>query len=199
MNFQYFLLFFGLMFPLIFSPGPANIVCTMAGIKQGIKKSIPLITGINVVSILYSLLVGFGLDKVLKRYPDLTATLQILGALYLVYLAYKFIKPRPRQADINKTYNFWNGVILQALNPKAFSAQLLMFSMLLDGSFNQTEQVFYLIFMLTILNISTHFTWTFIGNSLSKWMTNPVAEKSLSYLFASALLLIAIWIVFYVH
>ncbi|CAB9540216.1 hypothetical protein BROOK1789C_268 [Bathymodiolus brooksi thiotrophic gill symbiont] len=199
MNFQYFLLFFGLMFPLIFSPGPANIVCTMAGIKQGVKKSIPLITGINVVSILYSLLVGFGLDKVLKRYPDLTATLQILGALYLVYLAYKFIKPRPRQADINKTYNFWNGVILQALNPKAFSAQLLMFSMLLDGSFNQTEQVFYLIFMLTILNISTHFTWTFIGNSLSKWMTNPVAEKSLSYLFASALLLIAIWIVFYVH
>ncbi len=187
------------MFPLIFSPGPANIVCTMAGIKQGIKKSIPLITGINVVSILYSLLVGFGLDKVLKRYPDLTATLQILGALYLVYLAYKFIKPRPRQVDINKTYNFWNGVILQALNPKAFSAQLLMFSMLLDGSFNQTEQVFYLIFMLTILNISTHFTWTFIGNSLSKWMTNPVAEKSLSYLFASALLLIAIWIVFYVH
>ncbi|CAC9553649.1 hypothetical protein [uncultured Gammaproteobacteria bacterium] len=199
MNFQYFLLFFGLMFPLIFSPGPANIVCTMAGIKQGVKKSIPLITGINVVSILYSLLVGFGLDKVLKRYPDLTATLQILGALYLVYLAYKFIKPRPRQADINKTYNFWNGVILQALNPKAFSAQLLMFSMLLDGSFNQTEQVFYLIFMLTILNISTHFTWTFIGNSLSKWMTNPVAEKILSYLFASALLLIAIWIVFYVH
>ncbi len=199
MNFQYFLLFFGLMFPLIFSPGPANIVCTMAGIKQGVKKSIPLITGINVVSILYSLLVGFGLDKVLKRYPDLTATLQILGALYLVYLAYKFIKPRPQQADINKTYNFWNGVILQALNPKAFSAQLLMFSMLLDGSFNQTEQVFYLIFMLTILNISTHFTWTFIGNSLSKWMTNPVAEKSLSYLFASALLLIAIWIVFYVH
>ncbi len=199
MNFQYFLLFFGLMFPLIFSPGPANIVCTMAGIKQGVKKSIPLITGINVVSILYSLLVGFGLDKVLKRYPDLTATLQILGALYLVYLAHKFIKPRPRQADINKTYNFWNGVILQALNPKAFSAQLLMFSMLLDGSFNQTEQVFYLIFMLTILNISTHFTWTFIGNSLSKWMTNPVAEKSLSYLFASALLLIAIWIVFYVH
>ncbi|CAC9551223.1 hypothetical protein [uncultured Gammaproteobacteria bacterium] len=187
------------MFPLIFSPGPANIVCTMAGIKQGVKKSIPLITGINVVSILYSLLVGFGLDKVLKRYPDLTATLQILGALYLVYLAYKFIKPRPRQADINKTYNFWNGVILQALNPKAFSAQLLMFSMLLDGSFNQTEQVFYLIFMLTILNISTHFTWTFIGNSLSKWMTNPVAEKILSYLFASALLLIAIWIVFYVH
>jgi threonine/homoserine/homoserine lactone efflux protein len=66
--------------------GPANIVCTMAGIKQGVKKSIPLITGINVVSILYSLLVGFGLDKVLKRYPDLTATLQILGALYLVYL-----------------------------------------------------------------------------------------------------------------
>jgi threonine/homoserine/homoserine lactone efflux protein len=45
------------MFPLIFSPGPANIVCTMAGIKQGVKKSIPLITGINVVSILYSLLV----------------------------------------------------------------------------------------------------------------------------------------------
>jgi threonine/homoserine/homoserine lactone efflux protein len=81
------------------------------------------------------------------------------------------------QTNNNKTYNLWYVVMLQALNTKAFSAQLLMFYMLLDGIFNQTEQVFYLIFMLTILNISSHFTWTFIGNCLSKWMTNPVAEK----------------------
>ena len=199
MNFQYFLLFFGLMFPLVFSPGPANIVFTMAGIKQGVKKSIPLIIGVNLVSILYSLLIGFGLGEVLKHYPELMTILKIVGALYLVYLAYKFIKPRQRQTSVKNTYTFWNGVILQALNPKGFSMQLLMFSVLLDGSFKQIEQIFYLIFMLAILNISTHFTWILIGNSLSQWMSNPVTEKILNYLFSSTLLLIAIWIVLYVH
>jgi threonine/homoserine/homoserine lactone efflux protein len=47
------------MFPLVFSPGPANIVFAMSGIRQGVRGSIPLIIGVDLVFIIYSLLIGF--------------------------------------------------------------------------------------------------------------------------------------------
>jgi threonine/homoserine/homoserine lactone efflux protein len=89
MSIQYFLLFFGLMFPLVFSPGPANIVFAMSGIRQGVRGSIPLIIGVDLVFIIYSLLIGFGLGEILQLYPSLIFILQLLGSLYIVYLAYK--------------------------------------------------------------------------------------------------------------
>jgi threonine/homoserine/homoserine lactone efflux protein len=101
MNIQYFLLFFGLMFPLVFSPGPANIVFAMSGIRQGVRGSIPLIIGVDLVFIIYSLLIGFGLGEILQLYPSLIFILQLLGSLYIVYLAYKFIRSDKKETDSN--------------------------------------------------------------------------------------------------
>ncbi len=85
MNIQYFLLFFGLMFPLVFSPGPANIVFAMSGIKQGVRGSIPLIIGVDLVFIIYSLLIGFGLGEILQLYPSLIFHTSIAW-LFVYYL-----------------------------------------------------------------------------------------------------------------
>ncbi len=81
------------MFPLAFSPGPANIVFAMSGMRQGIKNSIPLIIGVDLVFIVYSLIIGFGLGEILKHYSNVITVLQLLGALHILYLAYKFIQP----------------------------------------------------------------------------------------------------------
>ncbi len=197
MNIEYFLVFFGLMFPLVFSPGPANIVFAMAGMKQGVKASIPLIVGVDLVFIVYSLIIGFGLGEVLQRYPSLVSLLQLLGALYIVYLAYKFIAPSNNKKGQNeRRFTFMDGVILQMLNPKGWSMLFLMFSVLLDGSFDQNTQVLYLVFMLAILNISTHFIWVIAGSQLSSWINNKKTDLMINYFFSVSLLLVAIWLLF---
>jgi threonine/homoserine/homoserine lactone efflux protein len=48
-SFDYILLFLSLMFPLVFSQGPANIIFAISGIKQDFKKSISLLIEINLV------------------------------------------------------------------------------------------------------------------------------------------------------
>lgn len=53
MSFDYILLFLSLMFPLVFSPGPANIIFAISGMKQDFKKSISLLIGINLVFSLF--------------------------------------------------------------------------------------------------------------------------------------------------
>ena len=202
MNIEYFLLFFGLMFPLVFSPGPANIVFSMSGIGQGVKGSIPLIIGVDLIFIIYSLIIGFGLGEVLQRYPDLILIFQILGALYIIYLAYKFIKTSKANNSntvSNKAFTFKDGIVLQMLNPKGWTMLFLMFSTLLDGSFDRNSQVLYLVFMLAVLNITTHFTWVAAGNYISKWVNNSQTEKYLNYFFSGSLLLVAIWILINVY
>jgi threonine/homoserine/homoserine lactone efflux protein len=197
MNIQYFLLFFGLMFPLVFSPGPANIVFAMSGIRQGVRESIPLIIGVDLVFIIYSLLIGFGLGEILQLYPRLIFILQLLGSLYIIYLAYKFIRTENKETRANnKTFTFKDGVILQMLNPKGWTMLFLMFSTLLDGSFNYNAQVFALVIMLSILNISTHFIWVIAGKHISTWTDNKRVEKILNYFFSISLLIVAGWLLF---
>ncbi len=195
MSIQYFLLFFGLMFPLVFSPGPANIVFAMSGIRQGVRGSIPFIVGVDLVFIIYSLLLGFGLGGILQLYPSLIFILQLLGSLYIVYLAYKFIRGDKKETDSNnQTFTFKDGVILQMLNPKGWTMLFLMFSTLLDGSFNYNTQIVALVIMLAILNISTHFIWVIAGNHISRWTDNKRIEKMLNYFFSGSLLIVAIWL-----
>jgi hypothetical protein len=47
---------------------------------------------------------------------------------------------------------------------------LLMYSVLLDGSFDKTKQIITLIIMLAILNISTHIVWILGGSYISKFL-----------------------------
>jgi threonine/homoserine/homoserine lactone efflux protein len=42
----------------------------MSGIRQGVRGSIPLIIGVDLVFIIYSLLIGFGLGEILQLYPN---------------------------------------------------------------------------------------------------------------------------------
>ncbi|MDC9727649.1 MAG: LysE family translocator [Candidatus Thioglobus sp.] len=200
MNIEYFLLFFGLMFPLVFSPGPANIVFAISGMKQGVRSSIPLIIGVDLVFIVYSLLIGFGLGEVLQRHPALIFLFQLFGALYIIYLAYKFIEVSKAKASPDKKiFTFKDGVILQMLNPKGWTMLFLMFSILLDGSFDRNTQVVVLVIMLAILNVATHFIWVAAGSYISKWTDNKKIEKMLNYFFSGSLLLVAAWILINIY
>jgi len=196
MTVEYFLAWLAVMFPLVFSPGPANVVFAMSGIKQGIKQSLPLVAGVDLVFIIYSLIIGFGLGEVLKAYPQLLVVIKILGIAYLMYMAYKFLVASNNQNNNkdSKLYTFYDGVILQLLNPKGWTMLFLMFSLFLDGTFNETAQVLYLVVMLAVLNISTHIVWVSAGSAITKSISNPQVDRYLNYFFSGLLALVALWL-----
>lgn len=196
MTIEYFLAWLAVMFPLVFSPGPANVVFALSGVKQGIKNSLPLIAGVDLVFIVYSLLIGFGLGEFLKAYPQFLIAIKLLGVAYLFYLAYKFIASSGTSDDGRggKFYTFYDGVILQMLNPKCWAMLFLMFSLFLDGSFDNTTQVIYLVIMLAVLNISTHVIWVAAGSALTKHISNPKIDQYLNYFFAISLVGVALWL-----
>ncbi|MBU1341757.1 MAG: LysE family translocator, partial [Proteobacteria bacterium] len=49
----------------------------------------PLIIGIDVTYIVFTLLIGFGIGELFDAYPWLYLALKYAGSFYLLYLSYK--------------------------------------------------------------------------------------------------------------
>lgn len=196
MEIEYVIAWFGVMFPLVFSPGPGNIVLAGAGMKQGVKRSFPLILGINFIIVIYALLIGFGLGEFLNRYPNLLFGVKIMGIIYILYLAYTFLKVQDLNSDKEKSkvYGFFDGVLLQLLNPKGFVMLFLMFSLFLNKHMDNVTQVIYLTILLVVLNISTNTIWVAGGSMITKFISNKKSQRILNWIFSISLALVAIWL-----
>lgn len=96
MNLEFLILWLAVLFPLVYSPGPGNILCAVCGAANSFRGAAPFILGLDVVYTAYAALMGLGLGAVIQRHPPAFAALQFAGVLYLLYLAYSFLA---RSAD----------------------------------------------------------------------------------------------------
>jgi len=196
MSLELFFAWLTVMFPLVFSPGPANIVLAIAGANSGFRRSLPLVAGIDLVFVGYSLLIGFGLGALIRQYPQIYAIAQYAGAAYLAWLAWSILTARKTDdgADDQRTLGFKDGVLIQALNPKGWIMLLLMFSLFV-GAEADSSRILWLCFWLMLLNVSVHLLWLLLGRVLlantGRWLT--VARQN--QLFAVALLGVSGWVV----
>ncbi len=81
-----------LMVPIIVSPGPTNVILAVIGARHGFFGSLRFIFGVNAILLVIALVVGAGFGQVLSDRPEILRWMQILGAVYVLYLSYKFLK-----------------------------------------------------------------------------------------------------------
>ena len=148
---------------LTFSPGPDIIyvlVRSMAfGYRQGIVTALGLVSGI----LIHTCLVAFGVSAIIKQSDSLFLLIKILGAVYLLYLAYQVYKSDPEIAFSSGGIKqksmfrlFKQGFIMNVLNPKVSIFFLAFFpGFLWDPEGNTVLQFFILggLFMLQALII----------------------------------------------
>lgn len=102
------------------TPGPNNIMCMSSGSSVGFKKTLPLNLGIwlglSIVMVTITMLCNL-LAPWLEQYE---LYILIVGALYILYLAYKTATQPPLQEGQKVTGGFGRGVALQFINGKTF-------------------------------------------------------------------------------
>jgi len=196
MTYAFVLSWLAVMFPLVSSPGPANIVFAASGANYGVKKSIPLMLGVEVVFFTKSLLIGFGLGTILENNLNLLGVLQLFGAAYLFYLAYGFFKPvLNNDLSKSKKLGFIDGIIIQFFNVKGWIMIVLMFSLFTAAlpSYDKTTTVALLIVMLSILNLCTHLLWISSSAYIVKIFCKGENQKIQAIIFSISLILVGIW------
>lgn len=110
---------------LAISPGPDNIFVLTQSIVNGKKYGIATVLGLMTGCIIHTTLVAFGVSEVINQTPKLFFIIKLLGATYLLYLAYKVYKS---DANISLSTEgveqkttaelFKKGFWMNVLNPK---------------------------------------------------------------------------------
>lgn len=138
---------------LVITPGPNMIYLISRSISQGKKAGLISLIGIICAFIMHTLLVSFGLTALLFAVPYAYVILKFSGAAYLLYLAFKAVKPGGKnlfsdnaQLKPDKPMQlFYIGFFTNALNPKAAFFYLSFFPQFIRpeyGSvFGQTLQL----------------------------------------------------------
>ncbi len=143
---------------LAISPGPDNIYVLVQSITNGKAYGLATVCGLITGCIVHTTLLAFGVSAIIKANEELFFGIKVLGALYLLYLAYKVFKSDSQLDFDSETAPkkslkalFVQGFFMNVLNPKVTIFFLAFFPGFLFSKTMSTIVQFYIlggIFML---------------------------------------------------
>lgn len=119
-------------FVMSITPGPVNLIIISSGINNGFRRTNPFVLGATIGFTLLLAAIAFGLNQFI--HGDLLRIISMAGTCFILYMGYKIISSQGTLAleEQPKAPRFYEGFLLQWLNPKAWLAcvsGVAMFSM----------------------------------------------------------------------
>lgn len=191
MNITSFLIY---CFIVTFTPGPTNIVILSTVNQFGTRKAMHYTYGATLAFGLLLFLSAILNSVLVTVLPKILILLQIIGSLYMVYLAYQIYKSDSSKKSGQLNGTFLSGFLMQFLNPK-----VIIFTLTVIPSFvmkNYTESTVILIFVavITIIGFLAFIGWVLFGTIFKLFLQKHT--KVVNILMAAFLLYAAcmIWI-----
>ena len=192
---------FSYMIFLSFSPGPNNILCSVNSTKYGIKKTLPLLSG--VISGFF--LVGFTTSltiEFIKEQQDLLDNMKYICGLYLIYLSYVIATDDPENYkesvdNLESPLKFKDGLLLQLINGKIIFYYIILMTTYASRFGTDYSVKFGLLLAATLVGLSATSSWMFLGSLLRKFLSDSKKAKITNYVLGALLTVVAIDLVFH--
>lgn len=162
---------------LAISPGPDNIFVLMQSFVHGKKYGLATIIGLMTGCIVHTTFVAVGISTIIKENNTIFSVIKILGAVYLLYLAYKVItggseiSMSTEKIDKKTPFQLFKiGFIMNVLNPKVTLFFLALFPGFLFSEILPISLQFYILGALFILV-------SFVVFSLIAILGGTISEK----------------------
>lgn len=150
-----------------FTPGPNNIMSMSNGLRFGYRRTLGFLLGIASGFFVLMLLCGLLNLTLAAAVPSLRKWLNILGALYMLYLAWHILRSQPEEEEggEEKSLNtFKAGFILQFLNMKAILYGVTVFSLFIVGVFQDPLVIGLFALGLAALSFTSVSCWALGGD-----------------------------------
>jgi threonine/homoserine/homoserine lactone efflux protein len=126
---------------MVLIPGPNMIYLVSRSVSQGPRAGLVSLSGTFVGFLVYMTMANLGLAAVFVYVPALYIGVKFAGAAYLLYLAWKMLKPggtslfEPKDLPRDSRWKlFRGGLITNLLNPKAAIIYLALIPQFVDRS-----------------------------------------------------------------
>tara|TARA_B100000900_G_scaffold93328_1_gene76540 strand:- start:202 stop:795 length:594 start_codon:yes stop_codon:yes gene_type:complete len=182
------------------TPGPNNIMLTASGKNFGYIRTIPHMMGVVIGFLSLIIFLSLGLIAIFNEYPLIQTALQLVGSIYLLYLAYRiFFSVNSFDESKSKPITFIESSLFQYVNPKGVMMAITTISIYTDtknfyfiDTFNQG--IFYILIAFTISNILAVLTWTSVGVFLNNFIKSDRSIKLFNGFMSILLVLTIVWI-----
>lgn len=171
------------------TPGPNNLLLATSGVNFGIRRTLPMVSGIVIGCGLQMALAGAMLEVLLQWMGAMRLPLTLLGCTYLFWLSWKIFRSgAPELREKARPMTIVGGALFQAVNPKAW---LMAINVALMYTVNSTILTVMLSFM--VLNLPCILIWAMMGDRLGKHLQVAWKLQLFNSLMALSLLVTTMW------
>lgn len=186
------------VFFLIITPGPGVMTTAGVGAGFGWQAGLRYVTGLFLGTNMVALAVIAGLWTAMEAAPGLRLALFAGSILYLFYLAAKiaFAGSKIAFIEARKAPGILGGLMLQAINPKAYVVNSALFTGFPFMPGNLTMELAIKFLIMNAIWIPIHLAWLGAGVTMHRLNPSPRVQSAINKLMAASMLLVvllAIW------
>jgi threonine/homoserine/homoserine lactone efflux protein len=174
-----------------FTPGPNNIMVTASGTAFGFARTVPHILGISFGFAVMVVAFGLGAGQLLQAYPAWHQWLRIVGALYLLYLAWRIARAGdPGAAEsARRPLSFLEAALFQWVNPKAWTLALGVVVAFMAPGGSVALQLAVIVGVFSATNVVSLAAWCPFGMAIRRFLSSPRALRATNLAMAALLAL----------
>ncbi len=182
---------------VMYTPGPINLLGLNSGVTGKAREHIGFFAGVGAAMFILFIALGFVGLRLIN--PTLIPYVSLVGCAYILYIAWKVARSSAHIKHNNSaanTLSFWNGLIMQLLNPKALVATLPISTIQFPAAGISGITMVLWSIMLAILAFGAPSSYALAGLILGKRIENPTYFKIFNGLMSALLVCVSISIGF---
>lgn len=153
-----------------FTPGPTNIVILSTVHHFGTKKAMEYTFG---ATIAFGILLAASAmlnTLLITIIPRILIAMQIIGSLYMFYLAYQIYKADTSKPTVNQSATFKSGFLMQFLNPKVVLFTMTVIPSYIMPYYTAMPEITISVFAITLIGLLAFITWVLFGTIFKKFL-----------------------------
>lgn len=153
-----------------FTPGPNNIMSMSNASRYGFRKTLPFNLGILLGFFTIIALCSVFSVTLYKLIPSIKPVMTWVGAVYILWLAWKTFNSKPILDDPNKkdTNTFLIGFLLQFVNPKAILYGITIVSTFIVPYYKSGYIIAFFTLFLALIGFTATCSWSLFGSLFQK-------------------------------
>lgn len=176
---------------MCFTPGPNVVMVTATASNFGFRRAFPQILGITFGFGFMVLATGLGLAGLFEAVLRLHGVLKYVGAIYLIYLAWRIAQADPARARSARArpINFVEALLFTWVNPKGWVTALGAMAAYTTVGGDMLVETTLITSVLALACFASVVMWAGFGASIARFLGNSRARKAFNRSLAGLLVL----------
>jgi threonine/homoserine/homoserine lactone efflux protein len=168
------------------TPGPNNLMLASSGLTFGFRRTLPHIVGVAGGFFTLIAVAGLGLGAVFQAEPRLQIALRVIGAAYLLHLAWKLWRAGElKDRRGGEPLGVWSAAAFQFVNPKGVVMAITAVSAFAASGQGYGWRVLAVCLTFLLVGAPCMSSWALFGSAARRVLSEPRAIRWFNRIMAA--------------